>query len=108
MLLACLLLVSQLATASTGCLHSSTCTAGIGGLSSQLHKLMDLLVSAGDKWAGALFWNSRSWNKGEDPVSASVKLTPSKEKLHSLAHDDKAPTGPCSDEMVSKGGQEPL
>lgn len=85
-------------------LHS---TAGISG-AEQLHRLMDLLVSAGDRWPGALFRSSQSWNKGKDPVSASVKLTPSKEKLHSLAHDNKAQTGPCSDETLSMGGQEPL
>lgn len=82
--------------------------SGSGGLSSRLHNLMDLLVSAGDKWPGALFWSSQSCNKGEDPVSASVELTPSKEKLHSLAHNNKAQSGPCSDETLSMGGQEPL
>lgn len=89
------------------------CTAplarqGSGGLSSMLHKLVDLLVSTGDKWPGALFWSSQSCNKGEDPVSAAVELTPSKEKLHSLAHNNKAQSRPCSDETLSMGGQEPL
>lgn len=94
--------------AGTGCPHCPQAQQGLGALSSHLHKLMHLLVLAGDKWPGALLWSSQSWNKGEDPVSASVKLAPSKEKLHSLAQDDKAQTGPCSDETLSMGGQEPL
>lgn len=88
-----LLLVSSLAMGQhrvSALLHS-----GSGGLSSRLHKLMDLLVSTGDKWPGALFWSSQSCNKSEDPVSASVELTPSKEKLHSLATTTKHRVDPA-------------